>query len=117
MSIEKRDLVRLRKISEYCDDIATVQAEFGMSEEVFMDDPHYQKIIAFDVLQIGELVAALSDEFKDSHSAMPWRQIKDLRNRIAHHYGIVNFQILWSVVIEDIPELQAYCLEVISKEI
>ena len=32
------------------------------------------------IIQIGENVERLSDDFKENHSNIPWRSIKDMRN-------------------------------------
>lgn len=56
------------------------------------------------ILQIGELVGKLSDEFKAENNAMPWREIKAMRNIAAHNYGEI-----------DIPELKDYCIKCLSK--
>ena len=40
---------------------------------------------------------------------VPWRDIKHMRNHVAHHYGYFDFDILWEVITEDIPDLKAFC--------
>lgn len=59
----------------------------------------------FYLLQIGELARTLSDAFKEAHRDIPWKQIRGLRNMVAHNYGHVDFEIIWSIVQEDIPVL------------
>ena len=71
--------------------------------------------IAMCVLQIGELVNSLSDEFKEEHSKMLWREIVSLRNRAAHAYISIDFEILWDVATSDVPELKAFCEESINE--
>ena len=34
-------------------------------------------------------------------------------NQIVHHYGAVNQKILWDIACNDIPELQAFCTDVL----
>ena len=69
----------------------------------------------FYLLQIGELARTLSDAFKEAHRDIPWKQIRGLRNMVAHNYGHVDFEIIWSIVQEDIPELYEK-VEAILKE-
>lgn len=71
----------------------------------------YRNAVALCVLQIGELVSVLSDDFKAEHSQIPWRDIKAMRNIVAHHYGSIDTEILWNTTLEDIPALEAFCLE------
>lgn len=61
------------------------------------------------ILQIGELVSNLTDKFKEAHSAVPWRQIRSMRNIVAHHYGEIDSETLWDVILDDIPSLKKYC--------
>lgn len=61
------------------------------------------------ILQIGELVGRLSDEFKTVNSKMPWREIKAMRNIAAHNYGEIDIDILWETALYDIPSLKSYC--------
>jgi len=114
MSIQQRDQSRLEKIVEHCDDILQTFSSTEMDEAVFLENKLYQKAIAFDIMQIGELVAALSDDFKRNHKAVPWQQIKGVRNRIVHQYGEVNQNVLWKIAAEDIPELKEYCVKALG---
>ena len=68
-----------------------------------MSNAVYRNAVALCILQIGELVGNLSDEFKAEHTVMPWRQIKLMRNIVAHRYGTVDHSITWDVVENDIP--------------
>lgn len=60
------DQHRLGHIIEYCHRVQTTIERFGNSYEAFSADGDYQQSIAFSILQIGELVAGLSEEYKES---------------------------------------------------
>ncbi len=47
----------------------------------------------------------LSESFKLMHSAIPWRAIRGLRNRIVHEYGNVDISVIYDTVKNDIPAL------------
>ncbi len=36
---------------------------------------------------------------------MPWEQIRGLRNRIVHGYFELDFDIIWSACVNDVPKL------------
>ena len=61
------------------------------------------------ILQIGELVDKLTDEFKAENDAMPWRDIKAMRNIAAHNYGEIDIEMHWETICGDVPELKKYC--------
>lgn len=60
-------------------------------------------------LQIGELSSLLSNDFKDKYNDVPWRNIKDMRNIMAHKYGSINSTIVWETITGDLPSLRKYC--------
>lgn len=106
MVIRDKDLQRVYHVLLYCARIRmTVRdiedyAAFITSENFVQRDA-----CCFYLLQIGELARSLSDSFKDVHDDIPWKQIRGLRNMVAHNYGHVDFEIIWSIVQDDIPVL------------
>lgn len=46
---------------------------------------------------------------------MPWRQIKALRNIIAHNYASVDAETAWEILETDIPAMRAFCVEELAK--
>ncbi len=56
---------------------------------------------------IGEAAKSLSDEFKEKHSNIKWSEIGRLRDKLIHHYSGINFDIVWSIVQNDIPKLKS----------
>lgn len=111
-----RDKNILTHILAYCDQISEATARFGRDQAVFAKDQVYQNAVAMCLMQIGELSGHLSDDFRSSHPSQPWRQIKSLRNIIAHNYGAVDAETAWEIVETDIPSLRAFCESVLSSE-
>lgn len=58
------------------------------------------------IIQIGELVGRLSEEFIESHGDIPWYAIKAMRNLHAHDYENVDLEIVWNSLTEEIPDLK-----------
>lgn len=67
------------------------------------------------ILQICELSGVLTDEFKEKYNKMPWRQIKALRNIVAHRYGTIAPEVIWEIVNADIPVLEEYCKMILAE--
>ncbi len=106
----------LMHIISYCDQIQMTIERFGDSSTVFENDQIYRNAVALCILQIGELVGKLSDEFREQHATIPWRQIKAMRNIVAHSYGTVNPEVTWEIVQDDIPILKKYCNMILQNE-
>ena len=99
----------LEHIISYCDQIQQTVKRFGDDYALFKSDPIYRNAAALCILQIGELVGKLTDDFRGQHPAVPWRQIKAMRNIVAHSYGSVDPETTWEIITRDIPDLKRYC--------
>lgn len=55
---------------------------------------------------IGEAARALSEEFKKSHSEVPWKEIVGMRNKIIHEYFSVDWLEVWNTSQKDVPALK-----------
>ena len=93
MNEDQRDSSILRHIISYCDQIQEAILRFGDDRELFLKDSVYHNAVALCILQIGELVSNLSDDFRAAHTDIPWREIKLMRNIVAHRYGTVDHTI------------------------
>ena len=55
---------------------------------------------------IGEAVYKLTKEFKGNHPLTPWGQIEKLRHVIVHDYYMVDFNIIWDTIENDLADLR-----------
>ena len=54
---------------------------------------------------LGEAAARVSDPGRRRWPEIPWAKIVGLRNRLIHGYDKVDFDILWTTVVDDLPPL------------
>ena len=75
-------------IVKYCEKLTYNVKVVDGDYNKFIDREHSTAldVCAFYILQIGELVNKLPDDFRSEHNDMPWRKIVDMRNRMAHGY-------------------------------
>ena len=64
-------------------------------------------------MQIGELSIGLTDEFKNKHSALPWKAIRGFRNIVAHRYDTIDVETVWDIINSNIPELKEACMNIV----
>lgn len=108
-----RDIIE--HIFRYCNQIETAHDDFGKSKERFIESTTYQNAVSMCILQIGELVNRLSDDFKAEHSNIPWHKIRGMRNFVAHEYGSIDFDIVWYTATNSIVDLKVFCEDFLSE--
>ena len=115
MNNNNRDLYILSKIIKYCQEANETVTRFGNSLDALKTDNIYKNAIAMCILQIGELVGHLSEDFTDKYRKMPWKQIKGMRNIAAHGYEEFDVDIIWQTLKEDLPSLNNYCNDILKE--
>lgn len=101
----------LRGIIDYCDRIEEKMAT--VTREMFENDRDIREIISFDIFQIGELAKGLSQKFTKEYNAIPWRQIKGMRDKIGHGYRFIDLDRVWNAASEDVKPLNDYCKQIL----
>ena len=109
MPATNRDRDIIEHILRYCNQVETAHADFGHSKDRFVESTTYQNAVSMCILQIGELVGRLTDDFKTANVDIPWHKIRGMRNYVAHEYGSIDFEIVWFASTKSIPELQTFC--------
>ena len=109
MNHSERDISVLKRIVHYCDEIVEAIQKHELTLDKVNSDSLYKNALAMSILQIGELVNVLSQTFRSEHNDMPWSEIKRMRDKAAHHYGVFDVETLWESVTEDISPLKEYC--------
>jgi len=77
----------------------------GVSWEAYRQDEVLQVAVERCIEVIGEAARHLSDDFKSQHPDIPWRDIVQQRNVIAHGYFFLEHERLWDVASDKVPTL------------
>ncbi len=85
----------IRRILRYTDNIS--RAELEVNDEKV-------SAILYQIAVIGEATKRLSQEFRQQHSEIPWRDIAGMRDVLIHKYDQVDFDVIWDVVQSKLPE-------------
>ena len=62
---------------------------------------------------IGEAAGRIPDEYRKKHSEIEWDRIRGFRNRIVHDYFGIDYQIVWLIIENNIPELRELIKKII----
>ena len=88
----------------------------GVSFEMFLNNEDVKEIVSFNILQIGELAKNLSSEFIKTYPDMPWKEIKGMRDWVAHGYGTIDLKEIWNTATNDIKPLREYCEQIVTQK-
>lgn len=80
----------------------------GLAKEDFLEDKRTQQAVIMSLIILGEAVTKVMDgygEFAKAHGQVPWRNMRGMRNRIAHGYFDINLDVVWDTVQTALPAL------------
>ncbi len=80
----------------------------GLTKEDFFADKRSQQAVIMSFIIIGEAATKVMDgyaKFTQSHPEVPWRSMRNMRNRMAHGYFDINLDVVWETVQEWLPAL------------
>lgn len=88
------------------DEIDFINAYFSNLEfEELKNDPVLQKALLKSLENIGEAVKNISEDYKNNNPEIEWRKIAGLRDKLIPHYFGVDWDLVWDVIQNKIPEL------------
>ncbi len=78
----------------------------GMKQEQFVNDRKTYSATIREIQIICEAVKHLRKKTIENYPDIIWRDISDLRNILIHEYFGIDFDILWNVIVDDLPLLK-----------
>lgn len=87
----------------------------GLAFEAFIRNEQLTRACARSLEIIGEAVKNLDAKFTQQHQHVEWKKIAGLRDKIIHHYFGVNWDIVWDVIKNKLPEFKALIREMLER--
>ena len=86
----------------------------GVSREEFMERRIIQSAVIRELEIIGEAAKNISDEYRNLHSDIPWKDIAGMRDKLIHGYFGVDLGLVWDTVQVKIPKLKEQIILLLS---
>lgn len=77
----------------------------GLDQAGFLADEKTSDAVVRNIEILGEAAAHVPDDFKASTPDLEWTRIVGLRNRVVHGYFAVDLELVWQIVVSDLPGL------------
>ena len=94
MYLEDMNLA-MERIAEYIQDYSFIK---------FKQDYKTVDAVIRNFEVIGEASKNLPKEFKNKHPEIPWIEMYLLRNKVSHEYFGIDYEIIWDVATNYLPE-------------
>lgn len=87
-----------------------------MEYEAFVTDRKTVDAVIRNLIVIGEAASHVPDEVVSTHTDIPWRDMRDMRNFVVHEYFGVSDRILWDTVQSNLPPLIPLLKQLLESE-
>ena len=108
----RREYIRLRHMLDYA------QEAVGLVHDRKREDLEDDRLLELALVRllevVGEAASRVSMEDRALYPDIPWPQIVGLRNRLIHGYDAVDQDILWQIVVQDLPPLITTLKEILA---
>ncbi len=121
-----KDIIRQKEMPkrdyrEYIKDILQ-ECEFvrkytqGIEYEDFLESDLLRHAVVRALEVIGEAVKNLPNELLEKYPQIEWKRVKGMRDRLAHAYFGVDYELLWRVIKEELPSLCNVVKDMLDEE-
>ncbi len=84
----------------------------NLSKEEFLEDLELQDATLMRLQVIGENIKNIPLELKKKNKEIKWKKFEKLRNVISHKYNIVDYNLIWSFIENNLDELKIAILKI-----
>jgi uncharacterized protein with HEPN domain len=103
MPLSKRDPANLLDMLEASEKVQRFLQ--NKTFENFLQDDMLRAAVERNIGIIGEAARRISDDLKQEHPEIPWRQIIAQRNVLIHEYDDIDYKEIWEVASVHLPRL------------
>lgn len=88
----------------------------GLEKSAFVQDETLKRAYVRSIEVIGEAVKQIPEPLRQQYSAIEWRAMAGMRDRLIHGYFGVDYDIVWDVITNKLPALEQEIQQIIAQE-
>ncbi len=109
----KDNKVFLRHILDEVDYL--IKESKGLTLEELMKNETLKRAFLRSLEVVGEASKNISTDFREKYPQIKWRELAGLRDKLIHHYFSVNWNRVWDVIKNWIPEIKEEIKRILNK--
>lgn len=86
----------------------------GLRKNMFLSDEKLKRAFVRSLEIIGEASKYLPDDFRQKHPQIPWKKMAQMRDKLIHQYFGVDYDVVWDVVVNQIPVLHSEIKKIVN---
>jgi uncharacterized protein with HEPN domain len=103
-------------LTDICESIEKIKSYIsGLTYQEFIDDNKTVDAVVRNFEIIGEAANRLPEDIKERFPRINWYRIRGFRNRIVHDYMGIDYEIVWTVIENDLDKLDSDIKEILMK--
>jgi len=88
----------------------------GLSYDDFASHLTRQEAVIRNLEIIGEAAKNVPRELKSRYPHVDWARIGGLRDILIHQYFAVDLEILWDIILNNLPDLEVQISQILSEQ-
>ena len=81
----------------------------------FIKDEKTKSAVVWQIHIIGEATKNIPKSIRDKYKEVPWKYMARMRDKIAHFYFGIDYEIVWNVIKDKLPRIRPEIEQVLRR--
>ena len=115
-SLSEKEIESLEQMAEVLAKIQLFAEPISRWQELEADELRLDAIL-MNFINLGECVVRLPESFLADFPEVEWYKIEGLRNIVAHDYWGVDVEMVWQIVLDNLPVLSSQIAQILNDDV